>query len=193
MDLFHSLSFWIVRKWYGILVAQAILFLAVFLALWQFLEPMGVPDTLSRPDCGFPFNKRIFWHLFLTLAVAPILTSILDAVVRRRLWNSPELMLKLEVEFAAKLGNTEQNVFDAMRLPGTFQILEAFYWSRNSRIDVSKALRDKVVEGKLTVKADNSLGGDPEAGASKSLSVRYLDGDRIKVKTARENETISLP
>lgn len=193
MKLFHTISFWIVKKWYGILVAQVVLFAAVYLTIWQIIEPMGIPDTLLQAGCDFPFNKRVFWHLVLTLSVAPLLTSLLDAAVRRKLWRSPELMLKVEREFAAHLGNTADNVVEAMRLPGAFHVLEAQYWSPKNRIEVTHAVRGKVVDGKLTVTADNTLGGDPELGAGKFLTVRYQHGDRIKTKSIRENESMSLP
>jgi hypothetical protein len=102
-------------------------------------------------------------------------------------------MLKVEREFAAHLGNTDANVVDSMRLPGVFHVLEAQYWTAKNRIDVTRAVREKVVDGKLTVTADNALGGDPEIGAGKFLTIRYQDGERIKAKTIRENETLSLP
>lgn len=193
VSLFQSVSFWIVKKWYGILVAQGILFAAVYLTIWQIIEPFGLPDTLLEPGCGFPFNRRVFWHLVLTLSISPLLTSILDAAVRRKLWRSPELMRKVEREFASHLGNTADNVIEPMRLPGVFHVLEAQYWSPKNRIDVTMAVRNKVEDGKLTVTADNALGGDPGLGAGKSLTVRYQYGDRILVRTIREGETMSLP
>lgn len=193
METLHKLAFWVVRKWYGILLAHFAFFAATYLLIWQVIEPMGIPDVIDSLGCRSPLNTRIFWHLAGTFAVSPMLTTLFDALVKRKLWRTPELMLRVEQEIALRIGNTANNVFEAMRISGNFQVLEAYYWTRNARINVTDQLQDKIRHGKLTVLADNSLGGDPEAGVSKKLTIRYLEGELIKVRTIQENDSVSLP
>jgi len=71
---------WLRRNWWGLIVAYLLLFVSTYLLIWQFAEPLGIPDTIETMPA---FAKsRIFLHLTLTFLIAPYLTLILDLIIR---------------------------------------------------------------------------------------------------------------
>jgi hypothetical protein len=193
VNFFLKISLWITRKWYGILVAYFIIFAAVYLLIWQLLEPIGIADTFRGGGCAYPLNRRFFWHFNATLILAPMITILIDALMKRSMWRNRHSMAGVREQIAQRLGNTEAGVLDERGPSGPLHILKAVYWTPNNKVDVTDAVQAKILHDRLTVKADDSLGGDPEIGVEKQLTIRYEAGGGILEKTIRENESMTLP
>ncbi len=75
-------SKWLQRNWWGLIVAYLLLFAGVYLLIWQFAEPMGIPDSIENLPS---FTKsRIFIHLVLTFLITPHIALVLDLMIRFR-------------------------------------------------------------------------------------------------------------
>lgn len=72
---------WLQKSWWGIIIAYPVLFMAVYLAIWQVAEPIGIPDNLNEIPNFVHF--RFFIHLLITLVVTPHLVIILTLLMRR--------------------------------------------------------------------------------------------------------------
>lgn len=72
-------------------------------------------------------------------------------------------------------------------------ILSAWYGAEAKIVDVSEALRWKVVDGRLTVRVDNALAEDPCPGVRKELTVIYMFLGKRRKKTVGEDEELTLP
>jgi hypothetical protein len=62
------------------MVAHLLLLVAVYLLIWQFGEPVGIPDKIENLPAFM--KSRIFIHLSLTFLIAAYLTLILDLIIR---------------------------------------------------------------------------------------------------------------
>ena len=73
---------WLQKSWWGLLIAYILIIVTTYLAIWQFAEPLGIPDSIDN----FPYfvKTRVFLHLSLTLLIAAHITLILDLVIRYR-------------------------------------------------------------------------------------------------------------
>jgi hypothetical protein len=193
VNFFVRISLWITKKWYGIFIAYFIIFAAIYLLIWQILEPVGIADTFRGSGCAYPLNRRFFWHFNATMILSPMVTILIDALMKRSMWRNRRSMMSVRAQIAQRLGNNETSVLEEHQASGTFEILKAVYWTRNSKVDVTEAVRSKIHHNSLTVTADDSLGGDPEFAAEKQLTIRYEAGGVILEKTLWENETVTLP
>jgi hypothetical protein len=72
-------------------------------------------------------------------------------------------------------------------------IISASYGAEAGVVDVSEALRSRVVDGRLAVRVDNALAADPCPGIRKELTVHYIFLGRRRKKTVREDEELTLP
>lgn len=86
--------------------------------------------------------------------------------------------------------------------PGALEILLAVYGILPDNpadalkprvVDVTEILRQRVKNNTLTVKASNSLAGDPAPLIVKQMRVDYLLGGQPYSITVRENQTLTLP
>jgi hypothetical protein len=193
VSFFVTISLWITKKWYGILIAYLLIFAAIYLLIWQILEPVGIADTFRGGGCGYPLNRRIFWHFNATMILAPMVTILFDAFMKRTMWRNRNSLVNVREQIAQRLGNSEASVLEEHQASGPFQVVKAVYWTRNSKVDVTEAVRSKIHHNRLTVTADDTLGGDPEFAAEKQLTIRYEVGGVILEKTLWENETVTLP
>ena len=75
---------WLQRNWWGITIAYLIVFVTIYLAIWQLAEPLGVPDEIEK----FPqfVSSRVFIHLLITFVIAAYVTLFLDIGLRRIYW-----------------------------------------------------------------------------------------------------------
>lgn len=74
-------------------------------------------------------------------------------------------------------------------------IVTAYYGTESRKVDVSRAVRAYVRDGRLELKVENdSLGGDPMPGVAKALWVTYsINGGRSQTVRAEERGWVSLP
>jgi len=73
------------------------------------------------------------------------------------------------------------------------QILEAYYWSPNKIIDVTRQLSDRVADDRLEIIAGNDLRGDPEFGQVKTLTVLYKYDGVTLTNEVREGGLLLIP
>jgi len=73
------------------------------------------------------------------------------------------------------------------------QILEAYYWTPNKVIEVTKQLNDRVVGDRLEIIAGNDLSGDPEYGQVKTLTVLYKFDGVTMTNEVREGGLMVIP
>lgn len=71
------------------------------------------------------------------------------------------------------------------------EIVKAEYGAGDKWLDVTATAREKAADGKLKLRADNSL-GEPIHGVVKSLRVTYLVAGRPTTQEARENEELVI-
>jgi hypothetical protein len=78
---------------------------------------------------------------------------------------------------------------------GELVILKAVYGDLpdGGKADVTEKVKAMVKNNALTVDASNANFGDPAGGVNKSLEVDYKIDDVWYVKTADENETLTIP
>ena len=65
---------WLHKSWWGFIVAYPIVFFAIYLAIWQAAEPLGIPDSFNEMP-RFT-HTRAFIHLLITLIITPHLVII---------------------------------------------------------------------------------------------------------------------
>ena len=76
---------------------------------------------------------------------------------------------------------------------GGLAIVSAVYGKGRKSVDVAQALASRIVGGRLCVRADNSLGGDPLVGVVKKLTVKYVWRGRRRTRCVAEYDTLVLP
>ncbi|WP_440133944.1 PIN-like domain-containing protein [Chitinophaga sancti] len=78
---------------------------------------------------------------------------------------------------------------------GPLEILNARYSATNSDkvFDVTFALRELIVDNKLTIKSSNDIAGDPEYGVLKELTINYRINDRDFTIIIPEGNTETIP
>jgi hypothetical protein len=73
---------WLHGPWWGLVVAHFIILCLTYLLIWQFAEPLGIPDTIDNLPA---FVKlRAFFHVTLTLLIGAYITLILELVIRKK-------------------------------------------------------------------------------------------------------------
>ena len=77
---------------------------------------------------------------------------------------------------------------------GNLQIVRAYYGLDNRTSDVTQMLRGMVRGNSLTVDVNNrTMGGDPNPGANKVLTVIYRSNGREQTATVKEGSTLRIP
>jgi hypothetical protein len=71
---------WLRKYWWGLVIAYLLLLIGAYLTIWQFIEPLGIPDNLGEVSAFI--KTRVFYHLNLTLLFAAHVTLILDLILR---------------------------------------------------------------------------------------------------------------
>lgn len=75
----------------------------------------------------------------------------------------------------------------------SFQILQAYYGTERTNLEVSAALNDRIRGGSLKIIAGNKLGGDPDYGQVKNLTVVYRYAGVVLTNQFREGDAVILP
>lgn len=75
----------------------------------------------------------------------------------------------------------------------SFQVLQASYGTDHTNLDVSAEVSDRIRNSGLKMIANNNLGGDPDFGNVKSLTVVYRFGGTIMTNQFREGDVVILP
>jgi hypothetical protein len=72
--------------------------------------------------------------------------------------------------------------------------LKATYGAGQTQRDVKELVKSKLQNQRLDFRAHNGeLGGDPAFGHVKAFYIKYVAGGRIKERSFREGEQVSLP
>jgi len=74
-----------------------------------------------------------------------------------------------------------------------FEVLEAYYGTDRTSLEVSAALNDRIRNGSLKAVAGNRLMGDPDFGQVKNLTIVYRFGGMVMTNQFREGDIIILP
>lgn len=82
--MFNLACKWLLRTWWGILIAYAVLVTAAYLAIWAAIEPLSLPDTFQ--GAPWPINARWFYHVTLAIFAGAHLTLFIDLWLRRGVW-----------------------------------------------------------------------------------------------------------
>jgi len=73
------------------------------------------------------------------------------------------------------------------------EISNATYGTEQNKIDVTQTLRQMIKNNKLTIKASNEIGGDPQYGVAKTLTINYKIGQKSVQATVFEGATVTIP
>lgn len=82
--MFRLAREWLLRTWWGSLIAYAVLVAAAYGAIWAGIEPLNLPETFQGTP--WPLNKRWFYHVTLAVLAGAHATLISDLWLRRRTW-----------------------------------------------------------------------------------------------------------
>jgi Protein of unknown function (DUF3011)/DnaJ-like protein C11, C-terminal len=173
-------------------------------------------DTLRLPYIGIGqnslhINRATYGSGYRTLDV----TSRLNSQIQNDQLNlqvnttsmggdpAPGQAKTLTVEYALN-GRTSQvtvNDFDTLRVPyGTttsgnnLRINRATYGSGNRTFDVTSRLNSQIQNDQLNLQISNdSMGGDPAPGQTKTLAVQYALNGRTRSAVVNEGDTLRLP
>jgi len=86
--MFQKPMEWLRRTWWGLIVAYLILASGLYFVIWQFAEPLGIPNRVEiLPEL---IKSRVFIHLTLTLVLAAYITLLLDLYVRRQITSTSQ-------------------------------------------------------------------------------------------------------
>lgn len=78
-------------------------------------------------------------------------------------------------------------------MPGKLIITRALYYTKQHSIDVTDAIRKRVMNNTLNIMASNDIAGDPQVGVVKTLAVDYvLDGVERRAE-AVEGKRLLIP
>ena len=77
--------------------------------------------------------------------------------------------------------------------PLVLEIIKAVYGSSEHEIDITSILRQMIVDNQLTVKADNTLAGDPHVGVVKKITIHYKYGNKQYTDTIEEGLIGAIP
>lgn len=81
--MISSVMEWLRKKWWGLLVAYALVVAGCYSAIWTVIEPLGIPDTLECPLWPV-LIKRSTYHIAASVFIGSHLTLILILLVRKR-------------------------------------------------------------------------------------------------------------
>ncbi|GEM_PF-2860622 len=87
----------------------------------------------------------------------------------------------------------QANESQAPIIPGGLRITKARYGANNKFVDVTKEVQKAIREGKLSIRASNSIKGDPTPGVVKDLIVEYQYRSRPGSRSVREGQMLELP
>jgi hypothetical protein len=68
-----------------LIIANFVAFIGIYLLLWQFAEPLGIPDNIENWP-GF-MRTRGFLHITLSVLLSAYVTILLDLKLRRDKWD----------------------------------------------------------------------------------------------------------
>lgn len=78
--------------------------------------------------------------------------------------------------------------------PGNWLVINAQYGRKGVGADVTRKVQSMVKNHQLDIKVNNSnLGGDPNVGADKYLTIKYTYQGQTHVKVCKEGDRCQLP
>jgi|GEM_PF-2922643 len=124
-----------------------------------------------------------------------------EARVLRRQTNEIEALrdevyrVRAAVEDGANPQNTGRRAANSGITPKStrLQIMEAYYWTPNKVIDVTRQLNDRIVGDRLEIIAGNDLRGDPDFGQAKTLTVVSRFDGFMMTNEVREGGLLVIP
>jgi hypothetical protein len=79
---------WLRKHWVGLLIAYLLVGLAVYFAIWAFIEPLGIPDIIDADNIPVILKYRGFLQVMVTLLISSHLVLLLELAFRWRTWKS---------------------------------------------------------------------------------------------------------
>ena len=73
------------------------------------------------------------------------------------------------------------------------EIINGRYGAQDKWVDVTKIVKEKIEDNTLSVHAGNNLAGDPIEGEPKELIILYKADGIVKLTSAKEGKTLSIP
>jgi hypothetical protein len=138
------------------------------------------------------FGLILVYHLLAQLS--PCLGE--SQWLRRLLGKAGDEQEILDFRSAVKnLAATEQLRLESPQPnpPKELQIVSAKYGARDTWLDVTKQVKEKVDGNTLSLDVSNAIAGDPLYGVPKTLKIEYIvDGKRKKAEL-REGSVLSIP
>jgi hypothetical protein len=74
-----------------------------------------------------------------------------------------------------------------------FDIIFAVYGKWDGIVDCKEALQKQVCSGRLEVKVDDNLAGDPLEGHVKQLKVIYIENGKVRERIAGQRTILAIP
>lgn len=152
------------------------------------LAPLGIAVTTLGALCTTDFKDFLgigkdVWHAVFLLSFLG--SALWLAVVLFRLPRSES------IDDVVNSLRTEPPPVPARR--SVLEIIKAEYWTPKARLDVTKELRDMVVENRLGFTVSNAIKDDPDEGVLKKLTIHYKVDDNSVAREFSEGDRVSIP
>ena len=173
---------YILRTAFIILAIVIIFQLAKFLYFIILLSLKGsITDTNFGWESGYEFQHIVSY--FISTAIGLSLFWIISSFLWTSSFNKAKDFLNLFLP-KGKLLSKQQS---------PLEILSAIYKTSQKEIDVTPAVRQRVVDNKLTIMSSNEIAGDPDPGVVKTLVINYRIGRNNSEVKVTEGDTLTIP
>jgi len=143
-------------------------------AIFSISSSLTLLTTVIAVDNLGTLTKECFW---IALISGGIIGLFLLAFWYKG-YRSSSNLLKIIQERLPSQGKGEKQSLNGVKgiaepFKDNLEIIQAKYGAEDKFFDVTKKLRDSVIDNQLKTTASNDLGGDPIDGTKKKLHIRY--------------------
>lgn len=166
-----------------IFLATVIIFQFSKLIYFIILLPLkgNINDKNFEWESGYELQHILSYFISTTIGLS--LFWIISTFLWTSSWNKTKEFLNLFLP-KGKLLSKQQS---------PLEILSAIYKTSQKEIDVTPAVRQRVIDNKLTITASNEIAGDPDPGVVKTLVINYRIGRKSSEARITEGNTATIP
>jgi hypothetical protein len=81
---------WLQKHWAGLIAAYVLVCIGIYITVWVFIEPLGLPERVAWENLPAFMRHRAFIYVILTLLIGAHITLILELLFRQRTWGALE-------------------------------------------------------------------------------------------------------
>jgi len=158
-------------------------------SVWEKAAWFTLSTTVSLGILILKVEEDIKNIIIISCIFSSIITLILfiaSYILNKHKKNSKDDVIEEMVIMEKKISTDKESV-------NRLEILSGVYGTPEKQIDITDLLKKKVIDEKLKIKVSNEIGGDPDYGKQKKLTIKYkYRGEEIE-KSFIENEEMEIP